>query len=170
VTLATTAFLGLDDKELQVRMFTERIADTTFLRFNPDDILVAAQQLDLDLVQQEADVIARHPGKALAMIKITRDAKRLSVMEKSRNSSFPEDAFRHVYWSYTLTREFGAELAKEITDAHENEPGNTPQERKMDYHNNEVARSYAATALTLEDLKSRALTSPEIIRHPSEVN
>jgi hypothetical protein len=31
----------------------------------------------------------------------------------------PGDAFRHCYWSALIARSFGAQLAKEVTDAHE---------------------------------------------------
>jgi len=169
VNISTTVFLGLDDKELKVRLFSIHENDTAYLRFNADDILAAAHSLEVDMVQAEAEVIAMHPGKSPKMIKITRDAKRLSKLEKAQDKSFPEDAYRHIYWSYNLTREFGPELAKEITDAHETAPGNTRQERLMDYHNNEIARGLAGELLSEADIKKLVLTSPEIIRNPLDI-
>ena len=168
-TLSTKVFLGLDEKELGVRLFSIRENDTTYLRFDADDILAAAHMMELDMVLAEAEIIARHPGKSPKMIKITRDAKRLSKLEKALDAAFPEDAYKHIYWSYHLTREFGPELAKEITDMHETTAGNTRQERLMDFHNNEIARKLAGQVLSEDDLKKLVLTSSEIIRDPQEI-
>ena len=62
-----------------------------------------------------------------------------------------------------------SKLAKEITDAHETIPGNTPQERKMDYHNNAVGQKYASKSLSLDALKKLVLHSSEVIRFHSEL-
>lgn len=161
--------LGIDDKEVKVGLFTVRDDSWTYLKFDDEDIQNAAKEFDLDLAEKEAEIISNYPSKVPAMIKITRDAKRLSKIEKSKDKSFPEDAFRHIYWSYHLTRAIGPELANEITDAHETAPGNTKNERLMDYHNNEVGRNYAAQNVSLEQIKNLVLNSDEIIKHPNEV-
>jgi hypothetical protein len=161
--------LGIDNKEVKVGMFTERIDEQTYLKFDADDIRAAAQSFDLELAQKEAEIIAEYPSKVPAMIKITRDAKRISTAEKSKDRSFPEDAYRHIYWSYHLTKTFGPELSKEITDAHETAPGNTENERSMDYHNNAVGRAFANEHLNPEEIKQRVLLSKDIIRNPQEV-
>jgi hypothetical protein len=161
--------LGIDDKEIKVGLYTVREDSVTYLRFDSEDIVAAAAEFDLDLAEKEAEIIAQYPSKVPSMIKISRDAKKYSKNEKSKNISFPEDAFRHIYWSYNLTREFGPELAQQITDAHETAPGNTKKERAMDYHNNEVARKYADQVLSVDELKYLVLNSDEIIRFPNEV-
>lgn len=162
-------FLGIDEKEVKVGLYTERIDGETYLKFDKEDILNAAKDLDLIISKKEAEIIANHPSRVPALIKITRDAKRLSALEKSKDATFPEDAYKHLYWSYQLTREFGPDLAKEITDAHETIPNNTEQERKMDYHNNEIGRKYATESLSSQELKDSVLNSDEIIRNPNEV-
>lgn len=161
--------LGIDDKEVKVGLFTERKEGQTCLTFDYKDILEAAQLFDLDLAEKEAEIIAEYPSKVPEMIKITRDAKRYSKTEKSKDYSFPEDAYRHIYWSYHLTKALGPELAKKITDAHETAPGNTKNERLMDYHNNELGRAFASESLSLDEIKRRVLLSKEIIRNPDEV-
>lgn len=167
--LQADVLLGIDNEEVRAGIFTKRIEDVTVLRFDRDDILNAAQKFEIELGEQEAEIIAQNPGKVPAMIKITRDAKRLSAYEKNLDSNFPEEAFRHIYWSYHLTREFGPDLAKEITDAHETVPGNTANKRLMDFHNNEVGQRLAAKQFTVEELKRMVLESDEIIRWPDEV-
>jgi len=167
--IVAEVFLGLGEKEAKVRLYTERVKSQTFLKFNDKDILKAAKEFDLELAEKEAEIIANYPSKVPAMIKITRDAKRLSEIEKSKNISFPEDAYKHIYWSYHLTRTFGPDLAKEITDAHETIPNNTENERKMDFHNNAIGIKYASENISTNELKNRIINSPEIIRHPDEV-
>lgn len=162
--------LGIDEKEIKVGLFSERIDSMTYIKFNDEDIMKAAVDFDLDLAEKEAEIIANYPSKVPAMIKITRDAKKFSKNEKRKDRSFPEDAYRHIYWSYNLSREFGTDLAKEITDAHETAPGNTENERLMDYRNNEVGRNYSRHKISDEEIKRRVLNSNEIIRHHAEVS
>lgn len=167
--LQADAWLGIDDKKVKVGLFTIRENGRTQLRLDDDDIYNSSKQFDLDLAEKEAEIIANYPNKVPTMIKITRDAKRYSKEEAARQDGFPEDAFRHIYWSYHLTRTLGPELAKKITDAHETAPGNTQAEHEMDYHNNAVGQQYAKENLSYDDLKDRALHRPEIIRSPESV-
>lgn len=164
--LSVDVFLGMDEKSVKAGLFTERKNDLTSLKFSDEDVMNAGLSFDLDLAEKEAEIISNYPSKVPAMIKITRDAKRLSKNEKMKDPSFPEDAFRHIYWSYHLTREFGPELSKEITDAHETVPGNTDAERKMDYHNNEIGRTFARKSYSTDELKWMVLNSNEVIRFP----
>lgn len=165
----TEVLLGIDEKEIKVGLITERYDGWTYLKLDDEDIIMAAQSFDLDLAEKEAEIISGYPSLVPAMIKISRDAKRTSQYEKSRDNSFPEDAYRHIYWSYHLTKEFGPELAKKIMDAHETAPGNTKNERMMDYHNNEIGQKYANEVISIEEIKRRVLQSKEVIRWPEEI-
>lgn len=48
------------------------------------------------------------------------------------------DAFRHCFWSATLSRDIGYFWAKAFTTAHETAPGQPAEEKEMDLHNNSV--------------------------------
>ena len=56
------------------------------------------------------------------------------------------DAARHLYWSASMTKRYGAAWAKSVTDAYEADEAPTPGDQvgallsQMDYHNNEVGR------------------------------
>ena len=51
------------------------------------------------------------------------------------------DAFKHTFWQAEMTLWFGEAIANKIGVAWEdNNPNNTPEERKMDLHNNSVGR------------------------------
>ena len=81
-----------------------------------------------------------------------------------------QDALRHVIWSFLLTRSFGPEFAVKVTDAQEMRPGNTPNERAMDYHNNAIGRRLVADGVALAALPRRVREDPDIIRHPDKVD
>lgn len=53
----------------------------------------------------------------------------------------PGDAFRHAYWAALMARSFGPEKSKEFTDAHESGARNSPEQRKMDLHNDAAGRA-----------------------------
>jgi Domain of unknown function (DUF6973) len=169
LNLSGIAKITINDERVQLRVKTVNKMDSVFLQFDQTDILRAAKIFDIELAEKEAEVIAFHPSLVPDMIRITSEAKRKSRAYRKKDRSFPEDAFRHVYWSYYLTRELGATLAKEVTDAHETAPGNTPNERSMDYHNNEFARVLAKTNLSENHLLNLVLSSENIIRHPDEI-
>ena len=163
------ALLGIDSKEVKDGLFTKREEDVTYLRFDAVDIYKAAHEFDIDLAEEEAEIISNYPSMVPAMIKITRDAKRLSVLEKDRDHAFPEDAFRHIYWSYHLARNFGPSLAEDITNAHETIPGNTEEERQMDYHNNEIGIALSSEKMSNDELRNLVLNSQDIVRNPKEI-
>jgi hypothetical protein len=164
------ALLNLDGQTIKIRMFTEQIDNRTYIYLDQEDLMHAATRFeDIDLSEKEAELISKFPARALHILKITRDARRISENEKSRDPDFPADALKHIYWSYHLTRIFGPEFTKEITDAHETLPNNTLQQRKMDYHNNEIGRKLATRDLSVEELKRIVLKSPEVIRFPDQI-
>lgn len=162
------ANITIDQEEARLRVKTVPYGDSVRLQFNQKDVAKTAALFNIELTDQEAEVISNHPSMVPNMIRVTRDAKNKSVAYRKADRSFPEDAFRHVYWSYHLTRQLGAELAKQITDAHETAPGNTSKERSMDYHNNEVGRDLANTNLSENQIKILVLGSANIIRQPSQ--
>jgi len=57
-----------------------------------------------------------------------------------------------------------------VTDAQEMRPGNTPNERAMDFHNNAIGRKLFAEGVVIDTLVQRVRKDPDIIRHPDEVD
>ena len=158
----------VQDLTFPAHLYTERQDDSFRLRFREADVEAVAMGADIDLSPEQIEIVSLYPIRAPFLIRITRQAKRLS------RSSFPhdhwlQDALRHVSWSFLLTREFGADFAKKVTDAQETRPGNTADERAMDFHNNAVGRHLADDDTRLTDLPGLVQSHPDVIRHPDEV-
>jgi len=83
------------------------------------------------------------PGPRAAPAALAQTAELEAARLKARDPLFPDDAYRHVYWSWLLTREFGAAFAERVTDAHEE--GTTYEygeaARRMDLRNNALGAS-----------------------------
>lgn len=53
------------------------------------------------------------------------------------------DAFRHAYWNYEMTKAFGADRARNFSNAYEISHPNPEGERRMDLYNNQIGRELA---------------------------
>jgi hypothetical protein len=92
-----------------------------------------------NLTPAEKVYIGLHPEHAL----IIKNSKDTAFNETSRRFGHNghndrTDAFRHCFWSAILARDIGYMNALWFTTAHESGPGNPPDEKAMDLHNNGV--------------------------------
>lgn len=139
------------------------------LVFLEKDLRRIAGQAKVELADDEIGIVSLYPMRVPAIILVTTRAKSESTARKQLDPGFPDDAWRHVTWSYHLTKVFGPDFAKEVTDAHETLPNNTPEERAMDYHNNAIGRELAGDGTSAQALDAIVLGDARVIRHPDEV-
>jgi len=119
-----------------------------------------------NLTEAEAGLLSINPFKVPRLLEIMNIAKRESEQFKGKKE-IPEDAYRHVLWSYLLTKEYGPEFSKLITDAHEfGDDTNTEAEHRMDYNNNDVGRQYAQKLYKRDEILTYLLGDPNVIRAP----
>jgi hypothetical protein len=156
------------DVEQVAKLYTERMGETFRLRFREEDIRVIAQAKGLDLVPEQIEIVSLYPLRAPVLLTLTDQARALAV-QYAPNDVWLQDAMRHVIWSFLLTRTFGPEFATTVTDAQELRPGNTPDERAMDFHNNAIGRRLFEDNVPLADLANRVRSDADVIRHPDEV-
>ena len=122
--------------------------------------------MEEELTDSEVDLFARNPFRAPQLLRIRNDAQLTAKLEHARNQSVPEDSFRHVLWSYLLTRAYGPQFAQKATDAHElGAIDNTESERRKDKVNNAIGRQYALQHRSREDILSLLMTDPKVILH-----
>ena len=150
-------------------LYTERQGEQFRLRFSRPDVEAMVEAAGVELSPEQIEIVSLYPIRMPFLFDITRQALNLS------SKFFPEDfwhrdALRHLSWSFLLTQEFGPDFALEVTDAQETKPGNTPNERAMDFHNNAIGRRFAADGTRLQQLPLLVQSHPDVIRHPDEVD
>jgi hypothetical protein len=138
------------------------------IRINPEVLKSIAWQMNEELTDAETALLADNPFKIQDLFSIMATARNAS--EKYKNSDMiPEDAYRHVLWSYLLTTEYGPEFAQKVTNAHEEgDLSDTEAEHEMDYHNNAIGREYALEKYKKIEILSRMLNDTRVIRTPKE--
>lgn len=166
----TVQLEGRSGEKEDALLYTEDAGDgKKRLRFKLEDLQRIAEKGNVRVGEDTLRVISEYPLRAPVIMMITKKAQKISKEAKKLDPSFPEDAYRHVTWSYLLAKTFDAAFAKRITDSHETLDGNTENERLMDYHNNAVARQFVAEGIKEEQIRQLVLESSRVIRSPEEV-
>ncbi|NCC27999.1 MAG: hypothetical protein EOM22_07590 [Gammaproteobacteria bacterium] len=168
VAFSGDVILVIDGVDRVANLYTERVGETFKLRFREDDIRAIAQAKGLDLVPEQIEIVSLYPLRAPVLLMLTEQARTLAT-QSAPDDVWLRDAMRHVIWSFLLTRTFGPAFATRVTDAQELRPGNTPDERAMDYHNNAIGRRFVAENVPLAALPRRVRKDRDVIRHPDEV-
>lgn len=80
-------------------------------------------------------------------------------------SGISYDTPRHIFWSYWLTKAFGAEFALHATDAHEiGDFENSPEEHAKDLYNNSLGIEYAQKQLSEKEVEEMIYSDTRIPR------
>ena len=123
------------------------------------------------LTESEKAFVREHTVVAAAFYFDKQEAEAETAVRFGGNFKNDEsDAFRHALWNALMAFDQGAELAKQLADAHEDRPDNPIDEMNMDLHNNEMGRTIGvgATATgmpesSLADQVQTALDSGELM-------
>ena len=136
------------------------------IRINPEVLKSIAWLINEELTDAEAALLADSPFRIQDLFSIMATARTESEKYK-KNDMIPEDAYRHVLWSYLLTTNYGPDFAKKVTDAHEEgDMSNTEAEHEMDYNNNAIGREYALENHKKSEILLRMLNDTRVIRTP----
>jgi hypothetical protein len=161
--------LDIEGETFQAHLYTDRDGDQFRLRFRESDIRAISDDTGMALVPEQIEIVSLYPLRAPIILSLTERARSLALQHEP-DDIWMQDAHRHVAWSFLLTEAFGPDFATRVTNAQEQRPGNTPNERAMDYHNNAVGRQLVADRVALGALAERVRSDPRIIRHPDEVD
>ncbi len=154
---------------LRAKVYTKRRPDGYYaLQINEEFFQTIAWYNTYEITDAEAKVLSQYPFRMPGLVNIMAEAKEESKrMAKIRD--IPEDAYRHILWSYLLTRSYGPEFAKQVTDAHEiGDLSNTEADHQMDYHNNAIGRQYAQKNYKKHEILTQLLNDKNVIRKPVE--
>lgn len=123
------------------------------------------------LTPADIEIIANNPIRAPQLLRIKSKASNEAADAFAQNPKVPEHAYRHVLWSYLLAKEYGADFAKQVTDAHEASTDSEVRKdtsaevhHKQDLANNEVGRKYATLGYRESDILGHVMTDPLIVR------
>lgn len=151
-----------DDPKLREILYKYQVADDDMVPWNPawgfmESRMVTASEakmLDglggpsqkliiLNGIKDDAENRAKQeyppPDKKDANGNVEKDANGNPVEDVEDNHT---DAYRHIYASARLAKEFGPEWAEQFTTAHERRPGAPIQREAMDLYNNSIGINY----------------------------
>jgi len=163
VEFAGQAVFKIGRISAQAGLRMEPRAGQSVLTMDKGDLSRISASLQEKLTDSEVDLLSEHPVQTPQLLRIKERAQEESKRANQANASVPEDAYRHVLWSYLLAKDYGETFAREVTDAHEASVEGTPEDHEMDYHNNAVGRRYAAEGLEEPQILGRVLTDPDIV-------
>lgn len=150
------------DQILEQRFTTRKNGDLTRIVLNRNDLNLVAPKFASRLSEGDLDLVAEHPLKAPRLLEIREETEEKSRELRWAKKDFPEDVYRHVLWSYLLTKEYGPEFAHIVTNAHEVGSYNTEKEIAKDRQNNRVGISYATSNVPEANLLERVKSDPRI--------
>jgi hypothetical protein len=146
---------------------TERKEGLTRIKVDENDLKRIGDLTEEGLTGAEVSFLMRHPTDAAQLLMIQRYASLKAAKEHAKDPELPEDAYRHVLWSYLLTQAYGEAFAKELTDAHEageNKTQDREEDHLMDLSNNAIGREFAKSGFSEGSLTWRTASDPRVIR------
>jgi hypothetical protein len=172
VTFSGMVSLPLDNEVFHARITVENNEGLSVLKMEEEDVILISRRLGLEtnLTADEVKLISVNPMKAHRLFRIRTYAREESRRAHRKDRAVPEDAYRHVLWSYLLSKAFGEGFAKKVTDAHETgRTGNTSEERLMDLKNNRIGSRYARAGYGEDELPRLVMKDPAVVREPEQI-
>lgn len=162
----------------RARLTVERTGDQYRLVMNREDVkIIAASLPGMTVTPMGIEVISRNPVRAPQLLRIRDQAAATAKLAREQDPNVPEDAYRHVLWSYLLVRAYGEAFAKEVTDAHEfhadqdrlskEEMHKRSIESYQDLYNNAAGRRYAQMGYPESRILRYVMTDDAVIRDDS---
>ncbi|OGW87330.1 MAG: hypothetical protein A3C35_08600 [Omnitrophica bacterium RIFCSPHIGHO2_02_FULL_46_11] len=161
-------------KTFKVRLGIRQEGDQYYLIMDREDIRVIAEELTKGTQERvseaELDLVSQHPLLAQELLMIQDYAQNMAEQAHRLNPDISEDPYRHVLWSYLLTKAYGPDFAERVTDAHEvGDSKEGEADHKMDYNNNAVGRRYALAGYSEPSLLDRVMSDSDVILSSREV-
>ncbi len=156
----------INDETVKAKIITECDKYSCGLIVNKEFFKLISWLMQEDLSDPEIKLLSRNPFRVPKLLNLRNIAQNESENKYKKNKTIPKDAYRHVLWSYLLTKEYGAVFSKEVTDAHEEgDTNNSEAEHNMDYNNNSIGRKYSLSNYNQNEILFKLLSDPQIIRY-----
>ncbi len=166
ITLEAVSSFNVRDERVKALLTVERQGSEYLIILNKESLKIISWLFEEPLTDPEIDLLSRNPFRAPRLLRIKDEAQKISHKAHSLNETIPEDAYRHILWSYLLTRQYGTDFARQVTDAHEQGiTDNSAAEHRMDYTNNRIGRRYAYKKYGEEEILFQLLRDREVVRY-----
>lgn len=143
-------------KPLKARLTAIKEGKEYILIMNEADAQIISvalkENLEDVLTDTEVAVLYRHPLRAPKLLRIRDYAASRAEGLAAANPGLAEDTYRHILWSYLLTKTYGPDFAGMVTDAHE------------------AGARYALAGYEESSLAERAMNDPDVIRAGDQVS
>jgi hypothetical protein len=162
--------LRFDDTPFCVGFYTASVqGGGTVFRLDEADLrLIARNSVENECSDEEIDLMVKNPLKTPYIIYASLKTRKMVKEALRKDPSVPYDAYRHVLWSYHLTRKLGPVFAKKVTDARESRSDNSEAEHLMDYQNNKIGVKYALSNIPEAEILLLVRSDPEVVLAPQE--
>jgi hypothetical protein len=150
------------DQVFEQKFHTQQNGNLYRVVLDIKDLNLVAPKFASRLSTGDLNLVANHPLKAPRLLEIRRETEEKSRELRWAVKDFPEDVYRHVLWSYLLTKEYGPKFAQLVTNSHEEGSFNTEEEIAKDRQNNTVGIQYAVNEVPESSLLERMRNDPRI--------
>lgn len=156
----------VDDWPISVRFHSvQNEKGEVHLEGNPEDLRIIAEMIEPKFTESDLMLASQNLIRMPKLLHFRREAEMRAVKLQKRDPEILYDVIRHIFWSYWLTKAYGAEFARRTTDAHEiGDTGNTAQESEKDRHHNALGINYAEKKMTEEQVEKMIFEDPRVIR------
>ncbi len=162
--MSASLSLILGDSPLRGRLALIPKGQGVVVSLDENDVRTFARKAKDQLTEGEVRIVAQNPFRAGELMSIKGYAVRKAIELSKKDPQLPQDAYRHVLWSYLLTKRFNAEFAKRVTDAHEEKKEVKDYfDKEMDLINNRIGRRFAQNNYSEEELAHLVKTDPGVV-------
>ncbi len=156
----------VEDWPISIRFHSAANAEGfVHLEGNPEDLRVIAEMIEPKFTDSDLNLAAKNLLKTPRLLSIRTAAEMRAVALKKRDPQVAYDVPRHIFWSYWLTKAYGADFAREATNAHEiGDALNSEVESEKDRHHNALGIEYANRKLSEAEVEKMIFKDPRVVR------
>ena len=162
----------IKDRGYRAKVFTVResggirlIMDKAALK----DIILNVETKDV-LGPIEVSLTSRNPLRAPTLLRILNYARDEAHKAFMKNNSVPEDAYKHILWSYYLSKYYGEKFGLEVAEAHEVEDyDESIASNRMDRINDKIGVEYLIKGYPESSLLERCMNDPDVVKDAKDL-
>lgn len=164
IVLDASLEFSLSGKQVKARLEIVPRGERYRLVMDKNDMKALARNYAGEVSEIEVELLAEYPRRFSTLL-LLKEYAELKSSDMHKKEAVPEDAYRHVLWSYKLTKEFGSDFAKLVTDAHEKgDIVDSSADHQMDYNNNALGREYAESGVKEAELVAKVFGDKRVIK------